>query len=493
VLRLRLHANTLVIGLVCLCAAYSASAQEDPILPLFPGTPLEVALVNGAPVRLVYQAEEREVISVSARSLVPSALDTFLVVLDPGGALLALNDDHDRFNADLVDTDAWITEITLPDAGEYPILLRTFDGHGSGAVEVLLSVHPPAPTQAEIAAANTGMDRYLLGVPPNGVSDQPVYLVAGQQITVTARTITAGFDPVLELIDPTLTIIASNDDNLTGNATLGSQDAEITGSIIALTGTYVLRLRSVSGAGGDVELVVSRALAPQTSEPVGIPLRDDIVVHGIIGVGEVFEQTLVAEAGDLISISVLAGSPALDVRIALLTLAKQVIDTGERVDVTRDLPARIERLIIRQGGTYVVQVMGYLESSGDFTLTIQHLARDVSLFAPAAETQRGETQMEGVYSQALDAQAGDFVTVSVRAMTPGYDPRVYLRTAEGELLALNDDHGSADPTLALLDARIRNYPIPITGTYVIEVDSYDGAPGAFEIVTERLPAAQARP
>lgn len=79
------------------------------------------------------------------------------------------------------------------------------------------------------------------------------------------------------------------------------------------------------------------------------------------------------------------------------------------------------------------------------------------------------------------AEAGQVLTLTARDTGRTLDPLLLLRDAAGELLAFNDDHGSADSTLGTLDARISAFVVPEDGLLTAEVWDFLGAEGFFTL------------
>ncbi|MBE0690444.1 MAG: hypothetical protein IH587_10030, partial [Anaerolineae bacterium] len=302
---------------------------------------------------------------------------------------------------------------------------------------------------------------------------------------VSARVHTDGLDPILELLSPQMELIAENDDHASAASDLGERDSFIGGIDISEAGIYIARVRGYSGAGGEVELIIER----ETIEPVNVlpPLRGPIVVEDKVAIGSVVEQKFNAEAGDLVTLIVVAESAELDPRIAVVDAYVRVIETGERIQGNSNLPVRIERLLIDATGEYTAQVRSYLDTEGTFRMTILHEARDVPFREPEATTTRGELSAPGhVYSESFVAQMGDYVTIEVRSRTMGFDPRLRLLAPNGDILAENDDHGSSDASLGMLDSRIHLYPITLDGTYTLDVEGFDANPGLFDVTLRIL-------
>jgi hypothetical protein len=58
---------------------------------------------------------------------------------------------------------------------------------------------------------------------------------------------------------------------------------------------------------------------------------------------------------------------------------------------------------------------------------------------------------------------------------------VTLLAANQNVLAQNNDHGTGDPSLGPLDAKIENFPLPGAGVYSIEVTGFNATAGTFEM------------
>lgn len=87
----------------------------------------------------------------------------------------------------------------------------------------------------------------------------------------------------------------------------------------------------------------------------------------------------------------------------------------------------------------------------------------------------------GEWTGTFTAQAGQFLTLSVRSRDARLDPRVFLRDAAGTTLAQNDDHAGDDPALDRFDSQIAEFLIPADGTYTMTVNGFSGGSGPFEL------------
>ncbi|MEL7673899.1 MAG: hypothetical protein AAGU78_09195, partial [Chloroflexota bacterium] len=69
----------------------------------------------------------------------------------------------------------------------------------------------------------------------------------------------------------------------------------------------------------------------------------------------------------------------------------------------------------------------------------------------------------------LRAQRGDVVNITMRRVSGSLDPHLDFATAEGGILASNDDDPLSEGTL---NAAIRDFTIQKTGVYLIQATGY---------------------
>ncbi|NDJ63225.1 MAG: hypothetical protein GYB67_19045 [Chloroflexi bacterium] len=104
----------------------------------------------------------------------------------------------------------------------------------------------------------------------------------------------------------------------------------------------------------------------------------------------------------------------------------------------------------------------------------------------------GSVAPNAIFRYALIGEAAAALTISARATDGRFDPILTLLDTAGSVIAANDDHRSADPTLARRDAQIVLATMPDAGCCIIEVAGFVGMGGAFELVIARTPVG-ARP
>lgn len=84
----------------------------------------------------------------------------------------------------------------------------------------------------------------------------------------------------------------------------------------------------------------------------------------------------------------------------------------------------------------------------------------------------------------LRAQRGDVIDITMRRVSGSLDPHLDLATAEGGILAANDDDPLSEGTL---NAAIRDFTIPKTGIYLIQATGYGQSEGSFTLAVMRIP------
>lgn len=455
--------------------------------------PTIVELTGSGPAEVIYTAPGRETVSVSARSLeAGGALDLTLEVLDSSGNRLDFNDDHGTQRVDLDTFDSLISDLTLPGAGDYTIRVNTFSGSGSGSVEVIVST--AAATPEPVVTAVPGGDVIVGTVPDNGTYTLDLELTQGDVLTITVRGLN-NFDPRVALLDVKQRVVAENDDHGTNDTSIGRFDSRISDVQITATGTYTIEIAGFGGTGGDFEMtieggtgggvtpVVTPDVTPVAS-PTAEPDTEVDVVTDTLAQNDVYIYVLEAEAGDVYTITARALSDELDTSLAIYNAENRfMIGNEDHASPVADLgvfDAQIERYVVPTAGRYEVEVRGYQGVGGDFELTVERLATGVPEISDE-EIFIGEIQPSGIFTQTFQLEAGDWVTVTVRALSTGFDPRVALLSPSGAVLAENDDHGTQSGRIGFLDSQIQNYPISESGTYSVEVAGYDVSAGSFGV------------
>lgn len=496
----------LCLCLLTLLLPLTAHAQphglrQDTPTEISANTPVTVRLTPGTPVDLTYTSPGGETVAVVVRSLeVAGTLDPVLEVLNATNTRLTYNDDHQTTRADLDARDAAVEGLELDSAGVYTIRVNSFSGAQAGQVEVLVDTRPPTPvplpTAAEIDEAATATpaanvvtgsaDAVVTGdVPDGGVFTYTFSAAAGQAVTITVRATSANeLDPRIALAGPDGQLIAENDDHTDADPSLTLSDSRLTGVPLPADGVYTLTISGFAGTGGPFELTISAATAPPTPAGTPTPGGSQSVTGDIVTGGD-YVTTFEARAGEVYVITARATGGDLDPQIFVVDSFDEILassdDHGSADPTLSSTDARIDNLIIEADGLYSVEVYGTNDTAGSFELAIERVGTDAPGGPGEDEVITGEIIPGGVYEHTLSAKAGDYVTITVRALTDNMDPIVTLLDSERTPLADNDDHGTFSRDLSQVDSRIENFHIAATGDYTIEVNGYRDSEGAFAI------------
>jgi hypothetical protein len=488
----------LLLALVPRLSAQGAIVEMGNSEPITANSPIVVSLTAAGSVDLRYGGAAGEMITVTARSLeAAGALDTTLEVLNSDGRRLAFNDDHASAGAELASYDSLISDLRLTSDDDVIVRVSSFNGSGSGRVEVLVSsANAAAPTEEPAATAERGTNVITGVVPDNDSFEQTVTAQAGDIVTITVRATDNVLDPKVALIDPNGSVAAQNDDHESDDLSLGRFDSRIRDFALTESGTYTIRITGYSGTGGAFELTIEQGVGiiPPTATPGPTDAPHSPVSETIAGSIEsngVFTHEFDAQAGDVYTITVRAAPQSeLDPRILLYDSAGSFVfgndDHGTSDPTLAFRDGRIFNLIVQAADTYTLAVDGYEGSAGDFVVTLERVATNAPLGDGDDELFTGTISANSTYTQTFDAQAGDYVTITVQSQTQDFDPRVQLLSPDGVILADNDDHGTGAVELDVYDSRISNFIIPKTDIYTIEVQGYRASAGAFKLTITTL-------
>ncbi len=147
--------------------------------------------------------------------------------------------------------------------------------------------------------------------------------------------------------------------------------------------------------------------------------------------------------------------------------------------------AVIEKLIFSQAGEYLIYVDTY---GGIFATEVMLTLEPADLFNAALTIEGDLTTIRAAlprsvpYRYTLNLTVGAVLTATVRDRSGTLDPLLYLLDDEENIIAMNDDHNTADLTLDVLDSRLSAVEVPADGTYTLMVTDFLGRAGQFELL-----------
>lgn len=370
--------------------------------------------------------------------------DAYLRLLNEAGAELAADDDSGG------SLNAQIALFSLPANGTYTLSAESFSGEGGAFT---LTIQEVTPVVIE----------YTQTVRGRLTADEPstVYRFTGQAGDVVAISAESGdFDTYLTLSQPDAGALAEDDDSG------GNLNSLIGPYTLPTTGDYYVSVRAIDSSTGAFTLSLLKA----TLTPIA---------YGDTLVGEFTPQTpalyyqFEAVAGDVIHIRVNSGG-TLDTSLTLRGPDGYEVafddDSGEGND------PEINRLVLAQGGTYMVLIKPYdREQTGRINLT---LAREVlaSLDAGKQRVQLNEKQTQDVLT--FSGTAGERVWLEVRLLDNTSSAPAITISQGGEILATANATAVAALTLELI--------IPADGAVNVQVSDANFARVTLELTLERL-------
>jgi hypothetical protein len=237
-------------------------------------------------------------------------------------------------------------------------------------------------------------------------------------------------------------------------------------AIVAL----LVALMAISGVLAPGSSYAPHRVDAETWLQGGTPLGFGETVNGALD-DQTFRQTytFTGRANEIVAISMTRLTGDLDPYLLLTDEKGDILALSDDDGPSTD--AQIKFKPIPEDGRYFViatrfgQELG--STSGEYALSLERVGGGVT---EHTVLQYGDsvigriTQTEPLIFYFLRAQRGDVINVTMRRTSGSLDPHLDVATADGIVLASNDDDPRAEGTL---DAGIANYTILDDGVYVI--------------------------
>lgn len=408
-------------------------------------------------------------------TLTSDAFDTFVSLQDANSTELTSDDDGAG------NLNSRIENYALT-AGTYMIVVSSSGGVFSGeftlTVEEGGTVEPTAEPTSQPTTVPPGSD-IVIGESVNGelagntTADSYTFEgEAGQTVSISVTS--DAFDTFLILTGPNGAQLLTDDDSG------GNLNALIESYALPDNGTYTVTVGSFDGTGrgvytltlleGGVIQPTAEPTAQPTIEPTDVPPGGEIAVgqsvSGSLDSGtDSASYTFEGESGQTISIS--ASSDEFDTYLRIQDEDGNDLATDD--DGGGDLDSRITLFTIPYDGLYTITVENYDGNAGDYTLSIS--AATVSSIE-FGETVEGElTSDEVATAYEFEGEEGD--VIALQLSSPDFDTYLSLSEATDTSYALveNDDSGGGD----VYNSSIGPFTLPVSGSYIITVRSYDGS------------------
>ena len=409
-------------------------------------TPVTVELSGTTPVNLSYKTAGSETVSISVRSLeTEGVLDPTVNVLNGDGISIASNDDHSSSRTDLTPRNSLIERLALPEVGRYTVQVAGSDSSVTGSVEVLVSSDSGQTgndTQAQTTKEDQGVNLSISDtVPPDSPYTTTFDARAGEVVTITVRATDNQLDPKVSLLDSSGAEVASNDDHDSIDSSLGPYDSQIPDFTIPKTDTYTVSISGFAGIGGTFDLTVQpggggdTVLNTDPTPPLAQSHRHRAAGYaGDSGHGQsqryVYLQSYRSTPGTFTP-SPCSPRPRISTRSVSIYLNNSYVidndDYGSSDPTLQSTDSRIYNWIFEESGQLRSRRARLSEQRRRFHDDDRPRGdRRADRHARSSRSSWERSQSGETYSYNFDAQEGDWVTITVRTLTTGFDPYVSL-------------------------------------------------------------------
>lgn len=187
-----------------------------------------------------FEARANDVVTVRMERI-GGGLDSLLAIVDANGTELTTNDDTEGSQ------NSAIVDFLIPTDGVYYIVATRYEreqGKTQGRYRLTFerggNAFQDVPTDMRFVPYGSTLTGTINDTTPDAV--YAFYGQAGESVTVAMSRADGDLDPVVEILDSTQRVVASNDDSE------GSQNARIDRYTLPVTGVYYLRATRYTGA-----------------------------------------------------------------------------------------------------------------------------------------------------------------------------------------------------------------------------------------------------
>ena len=284
-------------------------------------------------------------------------------------------------------------------------------------------------------------------------------------------------DPFIELIAPSGTVVANNDDRVAGN-----RNAAIVAFELPESGTYTIIAtrfsREFGTTTGEFNLALSRG--GEVTPVVENPLVDygQVVTGRITNTQPEARYSFEGTAGSIVSVRLDAVSGTLDPLLILLAPGGQELVRNDDAPGS-GFNSLIENFILPVDGIYTIvgtrfgNATGTSEGGYEIEVTVAdenavlpvtaEPGSEILLYQPInGEIPEGEFSVSYVF----EGRRGQIIDISMDAVTGTLDPQLILVSPSGREIARNDDFTN-------FNARLDNVQLSESGQYTIIATHYN--------------------
>lgn len=319
-----------------------------------------------------FQAQAGDIVNVNMRAS-SGNLDSYLVVADSSGFILAENDDI------LGSLDAAVEGLFIPADGTYFIIASRYAQQaGTSSGNYILTLQE---------AANSGLGNSAQGAIPIRMGDRVEGVISADAvvryyrfearqddiINIRMSRINGNLDSYISLTNAGLQELVANDDFG------GSQNSFIEGYRIPANGTYYIMATRFEGAAGRSTGRYRLDLEYQGNAFGAVPESIQRLIYNVSVTGSIDDVTpdvlyaFYGEEGDTVTVSMARGDGNLDPFLSILDADQRTVISND--DGGGQQNARIERYTLPSTGVYYIRAArfsgpGAPATSGSYILVL---------------------------------------------------------------------------------------------------------------------------
>jgi hypothetical protein len=275
-------------------------------------------------------------------------------------------------------------------------------------------------------------------------------------------------DTFLEIYDGDGFIVAEDDDGGEGTNSM------IPDLRVDLSGTYHIHVSSYEGEG-DYQLGLAVADEPSGGGEIAYGESVEGTLYG----GGAHEYQFQGGNGDAISVGMSALESELDCYLELLSPEGDTLVFDD--DSGGSLDALIEYYVLPADGLYRIIASDISGESGEYQLFLRVAQLPIKGTLVPGQTVSAALEQGSRHHWLFDGKVGDFVTISMDALSKDLDVYLEVYTPNGELMATDDDSGG-DSNAAIFELELTD-----TGPHRVVARGYnDEQAGAYELTLEMV-------
>lgn len=433
------------------------------ITPVFQGNLTSSALTNASITAATPDvwAFEAEVGRYATITVIPTdtSLDLTFALIAPSGQTVSTAD----FGY-AGDTET-LTDVRLPEAGRYVIVVKEFFGSpGPYQIGLLVTDDPQFGSGGPIEIGEVIMGE----LPAGGTQIWTFNGTAGQVVSVIFTPSVDDLDGVLAVYDPAGAVLISLDEGFSGDAEI------ISGLVLPTAGQYSIHISGFSGSGGAYTLSLAEgAEETQNFYDAGDLLYGDVKQENLLS-NEAHAWFFEGYRDDQVRIVVTPLANTLDMHVWLLNAD---VDRLAEADAYYAGRAETIEATLPDDGQYIILVQEFMGRPGDYELMLEFRGNTAQIEAGVVsygQAITGTLPAGQDHTWSFSGEAGDTVRLELIPAVDG-DFVLLLRDPAGNLVQVVDEGRDGETE------ELPSYTLAAGGTWTIIVRESLGVAASYRL------------